>query len=40
MVAGKWVVQDRRVTTADVPAVLARARPAAERLWRRMADLG
>jgi cytosine/adenosine deaminase-related metal-dependent hydrolase len=40
MVAGKWVVQDRRVTTAEVPAVLARARPAAERLWRRMADLG
>jgi putative selenium metabolism protein SsnA len=36
MVAGRWVVRDRRVTGIDVPAALARARAAARDLWKRM----
>ena len=36
MVAGRFVLRDRRLTTVDEPAVLARARRAAEALWERM----
>ncbi len=36
MVAGRFVLRDRRVTTVDEAAVFARARGAAERLWERM----
>jgi putative selenium metabolism protein SsnA len=39
MVAGKWVVQERRLKGVDVRAVFARARAAAEGLWRRMEAL-
>jgi len=39
MVAGRFVLRDRRVTTMDEAAVLARARAAAERLWARMRSL-
>jgi putative selenium metabolism protein SsnA len=39
MVAGRFVLRDRRITTVDEPAVLARARVAASRLWERMAGL-
>jgi putative selenium metabolism protein SsnA len=39
MVAGRFVLRDRQVTTVDEPAVLARARTAAERLWERMQRL-
>ena len=37
MVAGRFVLRDRRLTTVDEAAVLARARRAAEALWARMA---
>jgi cytosine/adenosine deaminase-related metal-dependent hydrolase len=37
MVAGRWIVRDGRVVTVDVPRAFARARAAAEGLWRRMA---
>ncbi len=36
MVAGRFVLRDRRVTTVDEAAVFARARRAAEALWKRM----
>jgi cytosine/adenosine deaminase-related metal-dependent hydrolase len=36
MVAGRWVVRDRRVTGVDAPAAFARARAAAPEVWRRM----
>jgi putative selenium metabolism protein SsnA len=36
MVAGRFVLRDRRVTTVDEAAVLARARGVAGRLWERM----
>jgi putative selenium metabolism protein SsnA len=36
MVAGRFVLRDRCVTTVDEPAVLSRARQAAGRLWERM----
>jgi putative selenium metabolism protein SsnA len=39
MVAGRWIVRDRRLTTMDAEAVLARARSAAQALWERMARL-
>jgi cytosine/adenosine deaminase-related metal-dependent hydrolase len=39
MVAGRFIVRDRRVTTVDVGAVYARARAAAAALWRRMEAL-
>jgi putative selenium metabolism protein SsnA len=39
MVAGRFVLRDRRVTTVDEADVLARARVAAADLWRRMAAL-
>jgi putative selenium metabolism protein SsnA len=36
MVAGRWVVRDRRVVGVDVAAAFARARAAAPEVWRRM----
>ena len=36
MVAGRWVVRDRRVTGVDSAAAFARARAAAPEVWRRM----
>jgi putative selenium metabolism protein SsnA len=39
MVAGQFVLRDRRVTTVDEAAVLARARLAAGQLWSRMERL-
>lgn len=39
MVAGRWVVRERRVTGVDVRAVAARARAAAQGLWERMKRL-
>ena len=36
MVAGRWVVRDRRVTGVDSAAAFARARAAAREVWRRM----
>jgi putative selenium metabolism protein SsnA len=39
MVAGRFVLRDRRVTTVDEAAVLARARTAAAALWERMQRL-
>jgi cytosine/adenosine deaminase-related metal-dependent hydrolase len=39
MVAGRFVLRDRRIVTVDEAAVLARARAAAARLWERMRKL-
>jgi putative selenium metabolism protein SsnA len=39
LVAGRWVVSDRRVTGVDVREAFARAREASPALWQRMADL-
>lgn len=39
MVAGRWIVRERRVTGVDASAVLASARTAAQALWERMARL-
>jgi putative selenium metabolism protein SsnA len=39
LVAGRWVVSDRRVTGLDVREAFARAREASPALWQRMADL-
>jgi putative selenium metabolism protein SsnA len=39
MVAGRFVLRDRRITAVDETAVLARARRAAEALWQRMRSL-
>ena len=39
MVAGRFVLQDRRIVTVDEAAVLARAQAAATRLWERMRKL-
>jgi putative selenium metabolism protein SsnA len=36
MVAGRWVVRDRRPSGVDLAAAFARARAAAAELWRRM----
>jgi len=38
MVAGRFVLRDRKLTTVDEAAVFARARTAAERLWKRMRE--
>jgi putative selenium metabolism protein SsnA len=40
MVAGRWVVRERRLANVDVEAVFARARSAAGGLWRRMGGEG
>jgi putative selenium metabolism protein SsnA len=40
MVAGRWVVRERRLTLADQDEIAATAREAAGRLWRRMDDIG
>jgi cytosine/adenosine deaminase-related metal-dependent hydrolase len=40
MVAGEWVVRDRRLVRADQDALAADARRDAARLWRRLEDLG
>ena len=39
MVAGRWVVRDRRLVGVDAAAAFARAREAAPRLWARMERL-
>ncbi len=39
MVAGRFLLRDRMLTTVDEAAVFARARAAADRLWRRMGQL-
>ena len=39
MVAGSFVLRDRRITTVDEASVLARARAAAPTLWERMRTL-
>jgi len=39
MVAGRFVLRDRRIVSVDEEAVLARARGAAMRLWERMRAL-
>ena len=39
MVAGRFVLRDRRITTVDEAGILARARTAAAALWERMAGL-
>jgi hypothetical protein len=40
MVAGEWVVTDRRLTRVDQEEVAAGARVEAERLWRRLDEIG
>ena len=39
LVAGRWVVSDRRLTGIDIREAYARARDVAPVLWQRMADL-
>lgn len=39
MVAGEWVVRDRRLVRADQDELAARLRPEAERLWRRLEEI-
>jgi putative selenium metabolism protein SsnA len=39
MVAGEWVVLDRRLTRVDQQELAARALPLAERLWTRLAQI-
>jgi putative selenium metabolism protein SsnA len=39
LVAGRWVVSDRRITGLDAGAAFARARERSAALWQRMADL-
>ena len=39
MVAGTWVVRDRRLALVDQDELLDKARGAAERLWQRLADI-
>jgi cytosine/adenosine deaminase-related metal-dependent hydrolase len=39
LVAGRWVVSDRRLMGTDARAAFARARDVAPALWKRMADL-
>ena len=36
LVAGRWIVRDRRVLGVDAPVLFARAQAEAERLWQRM----
>jgi hypothetical protein len=38
MVAGRFVLRDRRITTVDEPRILSRARAVAAALWERMAS--
>ena len=38
MVAGRWVVRDRRLALVDQDALAAEARQAAARLWERLAQ--
>jgi putative selenium metabolism protein SsnA len=40
MVGGEWVVRDRRLTRVDGDELTAAALPEAERLWRRLAEIG
>ena len=40
MVAGEWVVLDRRLTRADEQELAAGARVQADRLWKRLAEIG
>jgi len=40
MVAGEWVVLDRRLTRVDAQELAADARVQAERLWTRLEDIG
>jgi cytosine/adenosine deaminase-related metal-dependent hydrolase len=39
MVAGRWVVRDRRMVQTDDEELTAKSREVAERLWRRMEDI-
>jgi cytosine/adenosine deaminase-related metal-dependent hydrolase len=39
LVAGRWVVRDRRIVGVDVSAAFSRAREVARDLWQRMGDL-
>jgi hypothetical protein len=39
MVAGRWIVRDRRPVTVDAAAVASRARDQAVALWSRMKRL-
>jgi putative selenium metabolism protein SsnA len=40
MVAGEWVVKDRRLVNADAQELAAEARVQAERLWRQLDEIG
>ena len=40
MVAGRWVVRDRRLVSADQEEIAALARVTAARLWERMDEIG
>ena len=40
MVAGEWVVTDRRLARVDERELIAGARVQAERLWRRLDEIG
>jgi hypothetical protein len=40
MVAGEWVVRDRRLTRVDQAELAAGASVEAERLWRRLEKIG
>jgi putative selenium metabolism protein SsnA len=40
MVAGEWVVRDRKLTRVDQQELAAEARVEAERLWKRLDDVG
>jgi len=40
MVAGEWVVEDRQLVHAETRELAAEARIEAERLWRRLAEIG
>ena len=40
MVAGEWVVADRRLTNVDQQQLAAEALGEAERLWRRLDEIG
>jgi putative selenium metabolism protein SsnA len=40
MVAGEWVVRDRRLTRVDQDELVAAARVEAEKLWKRLEEIG
>ena len=40
MVAGEWLVKDRRLVRADAQELAAGARSEADRLWRRLDEIG